>query len=54
MHFDLEKPDGAKSSPAAAASSQDSEERMSGHKRARDDPGPNKKKREKVRSAVSW
>ncbi len=44
MFFDLEKPDGA---PAPGGREAEAE-RSAGKKRARDEPGPNKKKREKV------
>jgi len=47
MFFDLEKPDGAPAAAGARAEA-DEDERITGKKRARDEPGPNKKKREKV------
>jgi hypothetical protein len=51
MFFDLEKPDGA---PAPGGGREAEVERSAGKKRARDEPGPNKKKREKVMMADAW
>ena len=51
MFFDLEKPEGT---PAPGGGREAEAERSAGKKRARDEPGPNKKKREKVMMADAW